>query len=199
MCYSKYMPFFSLVQSSELRVKRVRTTNCAGFTLVEILVVIAMIAIISALVAVNFKGNREEQLLQRDLFKIQSTLKLAQANASSSVVCGDLGGGANWEVGIDPGERRITVNCLKGEDTVEERNYLLEEGVNISFTCSQTTTNITNKVFITYSQLSGVPTFSGLEHCSGNFSGLVVKLESEKDENIKKEFTISSGGAINAK
>lgn len=170
-----------------------------GFTLVELLIVITIIAIISAFVAVNFKGNREEQALQREQLKLQSILKLAQTNASSSTLCSDLGGGASWKLAMDPLQEKITLSCQKGEEVIEDRSYILEGGISMSFLCSQTSTSFASGVEITYTTLSGIPTFSGIEYCGQDFSGLVIKFESEKDSSLTKEFTISSGGAINAK
>ncbi len=200
------MPIFSLVQRKKTTnyeqhtaPSGQRTNNSFGFTLVELLVVIAMIAIISVIVAVNFNGNREEQFLQRELLKLQSTIKLAQANASSSVVCQDLGGGASWKLTVDPSVRKVTLNCQKEEDIKEDRSYFFEKGLDVSFACSQTGTSFLTPIDITFNKLSGLPTFSGIESCGEDFSAVVIKLQSEKDTTLTKEFTISSGGAINAK
>lgn len=171
-----------------------------GFTLVEILVVMGVMAIIGVVVFANFRNGKEEQLLQKALSETQSVLKLAQSNASASVVCGNLGGGSYWQVQINPSLEKIILGCSKGEGEVQtQRVYDLEKGVNISFICPSSGSGFNSTVTIVYAAFSGLPKFINVDSCGVNFSGLGVKFQSEKDNTISKQFIISSGGAINAK
>ncbi|MBI2017856.1 prepilin-type N-terminal cleavage/methylation domain-containing protein [Candidatus Daviesbacteria bacterium] len=169
-----------------------------GFTLVEILVVIAIIGIIGAYIFVNFQSSKEEQKVQKELLQIQSTLKLAQSNASASVVCDDLGGGALWQVELNPSSETVKIGCLKeGEDLRPKKTYALETGVNMTFFCPGTGSSFSSIVTITYAPFSGLPAFAGGDTCG--VAGLGVRFQSEKDSAIFKQFTISSGGAVQAK
>ena len=58
-----------------------------GFTLLELLVVIALMALVLVLALPNFKGIKTEQALKNTAAEIQSALRTAQNNASSGLKC----------------------------------------------------------------------------------------------------------------
>lgn len=169
-----------------------------GFTLVEILIITGMMAIIGVIVFANFRSGKEEQILQKSLFETQSVLRLAQSNASASVVCDNLGGGSKWQVVINSSTDVIDLKCFKaedGSDVKDKKTYTFDPGVDISLFCPGAG-DVASTVVITYPPYSGLPKFEG-SNCEKG--GLGVKLTSVKDNTIFKQFIISSGGAINAK
>ena len=85
----------------------------AGFTLIELLVVISITGILSTLTFVNFKSFAKEQQLNKSIGEIQTFLKLAQSNATSSTVCGSSGG-VSWTVRFN--SDKITVDIICGLD-----------------------------------------------------------------------------------
>ena len=183
---------------------RAITTNLKGFTLIELLVVMAIMAIIGIYILINFSDSREEQLLQKELLQLQSTLKLAQSNASASVFCNENEAGALWQVEVNPTAKTVNLSCFKKgdeEDKTSKKSYTLEPGVNASFSCPGSTSEFSSTVTVTvtYTPYSGLPKFSGADTCGTNLTGLSVILRSEQDETLFKQFTISTGGAVNAK
>lgn len=59
-----------------------------GFTLVELLVVMAILGIVGVYSFSNFASYGEDQSLKNTLLDIQGILRQAQTNAKSNVVCG---------------------------------------------------------------------------------------------------------------
>ncbi len=71
--------------------------SARGFTLVELLVVLAIMAIVGVFTLANYKSFGEDQKLKSAVLDIQSLLRQAQTNATTNVKC-DTGYGARWMV-----------------------------------------------------------------------------------------------------
>lgn len=72
--------------------------NASGFTLVEILVSVAIIAMISILAIPNFKAFNESQSLNNATQDLVSTLRSAQANAQLGALCPSGRASSSWSV-----------------------------------------------------------------------------------------------------
>lgn len=75
-----------------------------GFTLVELLVVLAIMAIVGVFTLANYKSFGEDQKLKSAVLNIQSLLRQAQTNATANVKCDtstDVLYGATWMVTFD--------------------------------------------------------------------------------------------------
>lgn len=143
----------------------------AGYTLIELLVVISIIGILSVVAFVNIKDFSSAQALKKAAGEVQSLLRLAQANASSSTLCNNVGG-VSWTVKFNT-DSTIQIKC--GPTDYPIKTLTLQTGITI----------INNTPFsVNYSALKGVPDRS-----------VTILLQNTKLE--RKEVTLTSGGAIN--
>lgn len=67
-----------------------------AFTLIELIVVLAIMAIISVYTLANYSSFGDDQNLKNAVLDVQSLLRQAQTNASSNVKC-DQKAGAVWQ------------------------------------------------------------------------------------------------------
>ena len=68
-----------------------------GFTLVELLLVMAVMAVVSVVTFTNYKAFREDQDLKKGMGQIQTVLRNAQTNASTRTRCHNFPS-KNWSV-----------------------------------------------------------------------------------------------------
>jgi len=87
-----------------------------GFTLIELLIVLSIISILTIVGVVNFKDYAQDQVTIKATGQIQSLLRTAQRNSSSSVKCTDTEPAVSWLVDFkdatsDSNHRTITLSC----------------------------------------------------------------------------------------
>lgn len=82
-----------------------------GFTLVELLVVVAIMAITGVFAFANFASFGEDKKLTNTTLEIQSLLKTAQTNAISNVKCSDDSFNAIWKVEFLIDNKTINLKC----------------------------------------------------------------------------------------
>lgn len=141
----------------------------AGYTLIELLVVITIIGILSVVAFVNFKDFASTSALNKAAGEIQSFLRLAQSNATSSTLCNGEGG-KDWKVTFN--SETIVITC--GSDT-SYKTLKLQNGISIIDPPPSP---------VVYSALKGVPNIS-----------VTIVLKNPKKET--KKVILTSGGAIN--
>src|SRR3989338_5297601 len=90
--------------------------SARGFTLMELLVVVAIISIIGVYALSNYKSFGEDQNLKNSVLDIQSKLRTAQANATSNTKC-DTQYNATWEVGFE-NDNAVNLNCRELPDNI---------------------------------------------------------------------------------
>lgn len=169
-----------------------------GFTLVELLVVLAIMGIVGITTYLNIGTFREDENLKSATSDLQSYLRLAQANAQTGVKCGSTGG-VNWSIVIID-RTSIKLKCQTQE--MPAREWTIKppaqidsiEGIG-TLNCSFPIT--TNPVAITFSYLNGQATFSySTEACISNSTGIRVKVIKNTGSTTLKTVTISKGGSI---
>src|SRR3989338_8821939 len=82
-----------------------------GFTLIELLIVISIISILTIVGIANLKDFAQAQVITRATGQIQSFLRLAHTNASSSVKCTDTEAAASWLVTFQTDKSTLTLIC----------------------------------------------------------------------------------------
>ncbi len=147
----------------------------AGYTLIELLVVISIIGILSVVGFVNIKDFSSAQALKKAAGDVQSFLRLAQSNATSSAFCNKVGVvdvyGVSWKVTFSPSDVVITCGSNPSYKTLK-----LQTGITIKDPPSP----------VVYSVLKGIPD-----------SGVTIILTNDKVPPETKTVILTSGGAIN--
>lgn len=172
-----------------------------GFTLIELLVVLAIMGIVGITAFLNIGTFREDANLKSVTSDLQSYLRLAQANATTGVKCGETGG-VSWFLVIKD-RNTIQLRCqTQRSDDPSIREWTIKSPAQIdsiegigTLSCSFAIT--TNPVTVTFSYLEGQATFSySAEACISNSTGIRVKVIRNTGSTILKTVTISKGGSI---
>ena len=193
-----------------------------GYTLVEVLVVIAIMAILGTTGYANYISFSSNQILTDGVNKIQSLLRAAQTNATASVIHNNSTC-FNWSVRFNTDKKTLSLFCETQSGDVEKSPPLtLPEGVTINtitaFDSSGgsicTSTNFAAQSAYTattsYSTLYGKPT---LILAKGDFAQcpdpdvipaaipiarFIVEIKYERGTtSIRKNIRVSTGGQIN--
>lgn len=165
-----------------------------AFTLIELLVVIAIIGILGIGVFVNFKDFAQEQFLNRAISDIQTLIREAQANSTTSLLCKDQSG-VDWAVNFQTNREKIDLIC--GANISVKTLSLVNIQVQ-SIKGSACLSGGDLPLTITFSKLSGRVKFEGSDTCINSSKTVLINLKNLKTNNIKG-FTVSRGGATDAK
>lgn len=170
-----------------------------GYTLVELLVVLVIIAIISLIGFINYKSFAADQIIQKAVGVVQSTIRLAQSNATASVLC-NTNASSSWAVKLDSGS--IDLSCRQTDQTTDllQKTYLLENAQIDKLKCGGRDLEFGPPVTLTYLTGAGTLTFSGSDSCLPNAPSLQITIKNIQNPNVSpRPFTISKGGAIDVK
>lgn len=167
-----------------------------GYTLIELLVVISIMSILSLIGIVNFRDFSSGQVATKAVGQIQSLLRLAQSNATSSTRCNNQGT-ASWslvfssstiELRCQPTGDPLPPDVLLSITTLENAQIDSIKGTGCSGSIN------------TLSYLTGVGTLTispPPDSCLTYASSIVFTIKNMQDTSKTKQFTISKGGAIN--
>lgn len=177
-----------------------------GFTLIEILVVIVIIAIIGLIALVNLQGFGTEQNLKNAALDLVNVLKTAQINSTASLKCNNKDP-LYWQTKFTQSGSRIVVDTIcqyKNDQSVQipftvasktlPATVLLDQvsGAN----CQLITLSADNPLTVSFTLLSGIPSFSAF-NCDFSLSNeLTIGLKDSKKEDIRLSVGINKGGAI---
>ncbi len=178
-----------------------------GFTLIELMVVISILAILAVSFFVNFKSFGEDAALKNAASDIQSALRLAQSNALSGVKCGNEGG-VPWSIQFRDRSTFNLICSISGSlDPSIIRRWSIPLPIYISeiyavrpnactssFTPSGT---ISSTITINFSYSEGKATFiDTAKDCLGKSTGLVIKLKNNNNDAALKTVTLDKGGSV---
>ncbi|MBI2018653.1 prepilin-type N-terminal cleavage/methylation domain-containing protein [Candidatus Daviesbacteria bacterium] len=166
-----------------------------GFTLVELLVVISIMALLGVVAYANFKDFAQDQVVNKAIGQIQTAFRLAQANATSGVTCLDLGG-ADWSVQIRTDGTNVDLICGSSNSVVQTTILENVEVDSVGGSACAPGSTSALPLTVTYSKLSGTVKIDGSDNCIDNSATVSVNFKNLKTSNTKT-FTISKGGAIN--
>lgn len=170
----------------------------AGYTLIELLVVISIISILSVVGFVNFKDFSSDQVAVKAVGQVQTYLRLAQSNATSSTICPGQGGATSWSVVFTNDAKTIQLRCNPNDFL--KRIYSLDpaqvSSIRGSDCGSDTAINTTTRP-LTITYLSGVGTLAfsttdtNTSSCLQSSTSITIRLSNTKS------LTLNKGGAIN--
>lgn len=170
----------------------------SGYTLIELLIVISIIALLSVVGFVNFKDFSSNQVAVKAAGQVQTLLRLAQSNATSSTTCNNLGS-LSWSL-IFLDNKTIELRCDPADYL--QRTYTLENAT-ISLQCSPNPSicppsgaTFNPPLKVSFSSLYGKVTFPEGDTCVGNASTVMIVVKNTNIDSYKC-LTISKGGTIN--
>ena len=166
-----------------------------GFTLVELLIVISIMALLGVVAYANFKDFAQDQVVNKAIGQIQTAFRLAQANATSGVTCLGLGG-ADWSVKIRTDGINVDLICGSSNSVIQTTILENVEVGSVEGSGCTPHSTFALPLTITYSKLSGSVAIDGSDNCIDNSSTVSVNLRNLRTSSTKT-FTISKGGAIN--
>lgn len=165
-----------------------------GYTLIELLVVISIISLMAIIGFANFKDFSRDQVVVKAAGQVQSLLRLAQSNATSSTLCNGSGA-TSWYINItdDANNSIIQLNCDPGGTL---RSYPLENA-KVSIAASGCSFNL--PVRISYAVGTGAQTLasSGASDTCLKSSKFTLTITNFPNPSASpKSFNVSKGGAI---
>jgi len=172
-----------------------------GFTLVEILVVIAIMTIIGVLAYANFSNLKSDRDLKSAASDVQSFLRLAQSNSTARVRCGEdtTGSGANWLVEFRTNKINADLKCqiasFPPPDPTLHKTLTISNGITIDSIIGDSSCVAGFPVILTFAPLYGDVSFSdtGVPNCNTS-SKLTINLKDPKDN--LRSVIISKGGSV---
>lgn len=173
-----------------------------GFTLIELLVVMAITILVGTLMVPKFLQFKDFQDLQDAASKMQTAIKLTQANAFSSYNCGDSFNPAqkttDWRINVSQTSYKVLPNCPDGNNTPAVTtdlpagllvcNVVYDDGgvVSLPSNCDTSVNAVTS-----FDNLTGKVGFIGVV----NRNRMVIVLSS-KATNTKFGVFVEHGGLI---
>jgi type II secretory pathway pseudopilin PulG len=184
--------------------------NSIGYSMIELLVVMATMAILGLVFFANYRTLQQAQALQRNLADIQSFVKTTQTNATARVPCpptsvSDDDAGADWRVKFDSDNRVLRMACQLGvaaEIMPSGSQYTLTLGDNVVVHKINTNCNPSSGFTITFAPLYGNVTFTdGGSGCAASPNFLITLRNnnlsgSTCDTNSCKTLVVDLGGSV---
>lgn len=176
----------------------------SGYTLIELLIVISIISVLGIVGFVNYKSFSSDQVVVKAAGQIQTVLRLAQSNATTSTLCSDGQHSGPWLVVFN--QTSLFLAC--GSSSALERTYNLETAETNSIlgssSCSIIVPSVTSPFTISFFPPDPEnPTSAGLTFsysgatatCLGS-STWTFTVRNTKDITKTTVFKLSKGGAI---
>lgn len=168
-----------------------------GFTLVELLVVVAIMALIGIVTLANYKSFGEDQILKQGILDIQSRFRNAQASSTSNYKCGSEFS-AVWQVEFTS-TTNINLKCKEPSGSVITKytppldpNLVINSISGIGAGCTISSPPFSSPFpTVNFAPLTGLISFG-----EANCTSLTITLRNTKTS-ATKSLTIEKGGKIN--
>lgn len=175
-----------------------------GFTLVELLVVIAIMALLGIVSFSKLPTLKEDRDLKNAANELQSIIRTAQTNATTSVRCAQTGGGSTWSVEY----AALSVNLSCPGNLIKTLTFSNNVKIcKITYSGCSTTDNCTTSPFsaagvsTSFAQLGGNITYTDAR-CSPailqNSANMTITLGRTGSSAIQ-DVIVSKGGTIEIK
>lgn len=167
-----------------------------GFTLIEIMVTIALIGLIAAVAIPNFHKFNNDQIASNALDGLMTTIKAAQTNAQTGVQCSDKSTSNYWALTLTTSSYFMWASCQSGAVPIQPSPYPLiplPSSVTINEGSTSLISPIDTKTCLIKFSGSSITT----ANCSGTLSGsgpysVTVYKNSAKWQCIN----LNNGGAV---
>lgn len=163
----------------------------AGFTLVELMVVISIMAILTVVAYINVGSFRQDQELVTMTADLQNFIRLAQTNATTNLQC-EGSPGADWIVEFKKEFSVIALKCSLSETDIKimpHKDNIIIKSIQDSENCFPTR--------IRFSPLFGMVAFETDSLGCFNSDIQTLSLEIFNETNMtSKTIVINKGGSI---
>ncbi len=163
--------------------------SALGFTLVELLIAVTIIALLSTYALSNYSSFGEDQKLKNAALDIQSLLRQAQANSTSNLKCQNAAN-LGWLVEFTS-STSLNLKCKNSVGTQQIKSLPLPASGNITMSVpARGGTNCSWPTEIEFAPLYGTM----ISTCG---SGIItITVNNSKLSGVTKSFIIEPGGRI---
>lgn len=167
-------------------------SSSKGFTLVELLVVMAIIALVSVFTFSNYKSFGQDQSLKNAALDIQTQLRAAQTNATTNLQCGSEYS-AIWQVEFTSDATTVNLKCSLSPDI--QKTLKLDTDIKV-LEVSGTSCPSTLPFTVSFKPLSGnMEIYDSTPTLMSSCSLLTVTLQHTQTTNTKL-LNIEKGGKV---
>lgn len=96
-----------------------------GFSLIELMVTVAILSTLSVLIFPNLKSFKSDQEFKEAVLNMQEVIKVAQTNAFNGVKINNTTEAKNWCVEFGSSVYALKANCQQGQTPVQIKEYQL--------------------------------------------------------------------------
>lgn len=165
----------------------------AGYTLIELIVVLTILTIIGVLALANYKPFGEDQNLKNTVSDVQSILRQAQTGATTNTLCNGSPA-ATWYVELFKSLQYVILKCQVPPAGAIQIKALQLTGNTIDSISEAAGCSPTTDLRVSFAPLNSTATFLGSPTTCPGFE---VTFKNSKTGNTKK-LKIESGGRIYA-
>ncbi len=171
-----------------------RSAFQSGFTLLELLIVIAVLSLMIVFVMPNIRNIKDEQALNSVVLELQSNIRFAQNNALSGTKCASSNESASeWRFTvIDNSSYQIEASCVSGSSPTKSYSFKSQNVVIESINgCTDPAL-----ASVSYSNITGSVTMTPPPSCATTADMRIILKVSNNNGVSPKTLVLDQGGRI---